>query len=587
MTLYPVPAGRSSDSLVTQRLLAQLQAGQKRLLEVEQQLGTGRRIQLSSEDPAAAGRALTLQRLLEMKEQMHANLSTSQSYLNATDTALGGVADLLSDAHGMAVLAADSTTSDSEREALALEIESVINQMLHVGNQSFRGRYLFAGTRSTQNPFDAVDGYVVYSGNDVTYRTLADNDLFFQTNVPGQELFGAVSSEVRGIDLNPILNARTPLADLHAGMGITAGSIVVSDGVSTSTISLAGARTLGDVARLIESQPPAGGVMHVTIGARGLNIAMESSSGGSLIVRDLPGGKTAAELGIVREGGLFSDPIVGSDLDPVLRLTTPVSEILGVRSSVIAYSDGPNNDIILESRDRGPAGNGYTLQMVDDNLLQAAPGITAGNEYVQFSATAQPARASVRLGGVNNDLVLTANTAGTQWNNVEIRIDASQDRGDAAVVSFDSASNTLLLEVDDSDETTLGTLVAAINASGYFTATSDGSLGEGYDPAAAVLAVDAGPAGNTGNSGGGANTIYVHIEAGNTRANQVVTALNADPAVSAVFEARLDPQDTQNATLAGTRVVERLGRRYDLWRQRGSSGIRTPACKSPMAPRPS
>ena len=556
MTLYPVPAGRSSDSLVTQRLLSQLQTGQKRLLQVEQQLGTGRRIQLSSEDPASAGRALTLQRLLEIKDQLQSNLSTSQSYLNATDTALGGVADLLSDARGMAILAADSTTSDLERQALSVEIESVITQMLNVGNQSFRGRYLFAGTESTEIPFDVVNGYIRYSGNDVTYRTLADSDLFFETNVPGQELFGAVSSEVKGIDLNPALSANTQLADLLGGRGITEGSIVVSDGTSSSTISLEGARTLGDVVGLIESQPPAGRELKVTIGASGLTVSIDQAGGGSLIIRDLPGGITAAELGIARDGGLASVPIVGADLDPVLRLTTPVADILGSRATLYARSNGPNNDIMLQAHDRGSVGNGYTLQMVNDHLLQAGAGITAGNEYVQFSATPQAARASVRLSGVNNDLILTANAGGTQWNNVEIRIDASQDRGDAAAVSFDASSNTLLLEVDDSNETTLGTMVAAINASGYFTATPDPSLGEGYDPATQVLAIDAGQVGNTGNSGGDANTIFVHIDPGATRANQVVDALNADPTVSALFEARIDPQDSQNKTLAGTRTVD-------------------------------
>jgi len=51
-----------------------------------------RRIQLASEDAAAASRAISLQRMLETKQQLKINLSTSQSYLNATDTALSSVA---------------------------------------------------------------------------------------------------------------------------------------------------------------------------------------------------------------------------------------------------------------------------------------------------------------------------------------------------------------------------------------------------------------------------------------------------------------------------------------------------------------
>ena len=232
---------------------------------------------------SAAGRAVSLQRLLEGKVQLHTNLSTSQSYLDATDTALSGVADMLANARGLAVQAADNTTSDLERQAMALEIEATISQMLEVGNQSFRGRYLFAGTDSTARPFESSGGYIAYHGNDVTFRTLADSGFLFDTNVPGQDLFGAISSEVRGIDLNPILTANTRLSDLRGGLGITEGSIVISDGTVSSTVSLAGAQTIGDVARLIEDNPPAGRTI-LPRSAQGLDLDMNDGGGGSLIV---------------------------------------------------------------------------------------------------------------------------------------------------------------------------------------------------------------------------------------------------------------------------------------------------------------
>ncbi len=100
-------------------------------------------------------------------------------------------------------------------------------------------------------------------------RTYANQGLLLDTNVPGQELFGAVSTEVQGIDLNPVLTSDTRLADLRDGQGITTGTLLVSDGVHTSTVSIAGAETIGDVARLIEANPPAGREVRVTVEARG------------------------------------------------------------------------------------------------------------------------------------------------------------------------------------------------------------------------------------------------------------------------------------------------------------------------------
>ena len=329
MSIYPIPTGRISDVLVTRRMMNQLQNVQKRLLTVEQQLSTGRRIQLASEDASAANRAVALQRMLETKTQLETNLSTSQAFLDATDGALSSVADLLNNARGLAVRAADSTTSESERNAMALEVQATLNQMLNIGNEQFRGRYLFAGSATATRPFDTYDNYVAYRGNNTALRTYANQELLFDTNVPGQELFGAVSSEVEGGDRNPALTAHTRLADLRGGLGITPGTLVISDGSHTSKVSLVGAETVGDVVRRLESNPPKGREIHVTIGACGLRVEMDATGGGYITIRDEQGGKTAAQLGILRTTGRAVDPIEGSDLDPVLSATTSLDDILG------------------------------------------------------------------------------------------------------------------------------------------------------------------------------------------------------------------------------------------------------------------
>ncbi|MCU0959827.1 MAG: flagellar hook-associated protein FlgL [Pirellulaceae bacterium] len=553
--IYPIPTGRTSDTLVSRRLLGQLQAEQKRLLQVEQQLATGQRIQLPSEDASSATRAVSLQRMLETKIQMRTNLATGQSFLDATDTALSSVAGLLTNARGLALRAADSTTSDLERDALALEIQATIRQLLDTGNRAFRGRYLFAGSPATTRPFEPVGAFVQYTGNNTALRTYATVDQLFETNVPGQDLFGAVSREVQGIDLNPVLTPETRLADLREGQGVRLGSLLVSDGISTSTVSLAGAETLADVVRLLESHPPAGRALDVSIDAQGLRVELDAAGGGNLTIRDEQGGTTAAELGILRPAGGGTGPIIGADLHPVLQLTTPLKDILGARATAVVRSTGSDNDVVLTARSRGSAGNDVTVQYVDHNLFTAVPGLRAGNEYAELDSSARAAQAAVRLSGLGNDLLIRATQTGTQGNNVAIQLDASQNLGDAAQVTYDAGTRTLTLAVDDTNETQLATLVAAINASGTFTAQPDSSRGETYHPAAPVLALDAGLVGNTGNSGGAAHTIYVYIEVGVTTAQQVVTALQANSDIAALFDAHVATQDATSAVLAGSRPV--------------------------------
>ena len=99
-SVISIPTTRVSDLFVSQRLTNQIQSDQLELLRIQMQLSTGRRLQLPSEDASAAQRAMSLQRLLERKGQVRSNLTTNQSFLSATDTALSSVSGTLAELRG-------------------------------------------------------------------------------------------------------------------------------------------------------------------------------------------------------------------------------------------------------------------------------------------------------------------------------------------------------------------------------------------------------------------------------------------------------------------------------------------------------
>ena len=557
--VFPIPTVRSSQVLVTTRLQSQLQFNQLELFRIQNQISTGRRITAPSEDAPAALRAMVLQRLLEQKDQIKVNISTTNSFLNASDSALSGVANLLAEIRGAALTAANTTSDDIQRQAVALEVSSANRQLADIGNQRFRGRYLFAGTKVSVEPFEMVDQFIVYHGNDGKLRSFVDIDLLLQTNVSGEQVFGAVSPEVRGtVDLDPILTLQTRLADLRSGLGIADGSILVSDGTTSSTIDLSAAETIGNVVDLIEANPPPGRTITARITDDALVIDI-ADGGGNLTIREVGGGVTATELKIFDPIGVGTGSIVSGDLNPILRLTTRLSDILGVRASAILQSAGNDNDLVLEATTSGTTSNGVAIQFVDDSLLQAAPGLGAGSETVTFSSTALAARASLTLSGTDNDLILTAVTPGASMNDVAIVLDSSANLGNNVTATFTTPGGvaTLTLGIDDTNETTLGALTTAINGSGLFTASADGSAGEGFNPAGFVQSTDAAVVtGNTGNSGGDPSTIFINIDVGRMTANDVIAAVQADPTVSAMFDVRLDGKDTTLDITAGTGLID-------------------------------
>ena len=218
--LTPIPASRVSDLLARTRLTTQLQTDQLDLFRIQDQVSTGRRISLPSDDAPAALRAITLQRLLERKQQVRVNLETNQSFLAASDAALITVSGLLADIRGSALAVAGTTSTDEQRQVVAQQVNRAIQQLVDIGNQSFRGRYLFAGSRTGVQPYDFVDDYVRYSGNERALRSYSDLDVLFETNVTGGQVFGAISEPVQGtVDLNPHVTEATLLSSLRGGLG--------------------------------------------------------------------------------------------------------------------------------------------------------------------------------------------------------------------------------------------------------------------------------------------------------------------------------------------------------------------------------
>ncbi len=581
-SVYPVPSTRASGLLASTRLLTQMQSDYLDLLRLQSQVSTGRRITLPSEDAPAAQRAIILQRLLEQKTQTRTNLETTNSYTSASDAAIGSVSSLLINAKATALGAATNLVSDSDRSAAAADIDSAIRQLTQLANQKFRDRYLFGGSRTGSAPFATDGSYLAYRGNEGVLRSFADLGLLYESNKSGADVFGTYSQQVTGgSDLNPVLTANTSLSELRGGLGITRGSIAISDGTTTSIIDISRAATIGDVAAMIEANPPSGRTIKARVTSTGLELQLDTAGGGGLTVKEVGAGTTAAQLGIFHPISTGTGPLVGHDLNPRLTPTTKLADVLGARAIAVIRSDGKDNDIILEAREVGAADNGVTVQFVDEDLLQAGPALQAGFETASYSDTPVASRAALSFTGFNNNLLLTASTPGLAFNNVEIELVDAGAIGNNATVNYDSSNKRLTIGIDSTGATEVQAIIDALATEGTFTASYDPSdpVDGGFSPTATVSAVDIGTVrGNTGNSGGDANTIYVHIDPGATTANQVVAALANDPTISARFDVRLDLTDKSlpiNAGLAPVSInatgttIEGRGEPLDL-----TSGLR-------------
>lgn len=466
-----IPTTRISNQFIRQRLLTQTQFDQIELYRLQMQLSTGHRFQTPSDDPISALRVISIQRLLERKDQVRSNLSTNQSFLTTTDTAMSSIASIVSSVRAEALTAVGTTATEEQRNAVAQQVGEAIRQLIDIGNQKFRGRYLFAGSTTQSQPFRLVDGKVIeYSGNEDKLLSYADIDLLFQTNVPGSDVFGAISQEVRGAaDLNPSVTFDTRLADLRSGQGIHKGSIEISDGMNSTVIDISSAETIGDVAMLIRNNPPPGRMIDVEVTHTGLNLrlvpSVDPSASENLIVREVGGGRTAADLGILEKVGCNNDWLVGEDLDPILRSTTSLDDIIGRRAYAAVRIHGSDNDFIVQAGTPGAELNDVKIIFQDD------PAVTVGNETVTYDDS-DPA---------NKTLIIGIDAGMTQIHNVTTAIHKGFEQGS---LPFDAWLDPL--------DTTKGTAIVDPTPVGGYEAITGGGSGTPFDKGAGIQITNGG-----------------------------------------------------------------------------------------------
>ena len=545
-----IPTTRVSQPLIRQRLLTQVQTEQAAIYRLQRQLSTGQRFDLASEDPNPALRGAQIVRLLERKVQMRTNLTSTASLFSATESALGNVSTQLTQARATALANLGGTSTPSSRQAAASQLDLIIDNLVQTANSSFRGRSLFAGALTSKPAFQRVGDTVRYLGDTQNLLTYSDLGALLETNLTGDQTFGGLSSDVLGsVDFNPTVDESTPLVQLRGGQGITRGSVLVSDGTYSSVVDLSSATTLGDVAQLLAQHPPgwdeippATRTMRARVTSLGLELTLD---GGALSIAEVGGGTTAAELGIKTPGGFGPGPFNGGDVNPLLLRTTRLNELFGTRATGYLSLDGLDNDIRIESLSNGSAFNGVTVKLLNDDHLHVGAGLNAGDEVAQYSATPTAAVAALSLPGAGNDLLLSAVTPGTTFNDVQVNVVNGGALGDAATVNYASGPpKVLTLGIDGSGQTSIGALIAAINGSGVFTAARDTSGGDTLIDNTALVPLSAIGTGlaNTYQSGSDANTLVVRINAGLTTANQVIEAINA----TGQFTARVDVSESNN-----------------------------------------
>jgi flagellar hook-associated protein 3 len=329
MAVTGVNTSRVTQNLRTSVVIESLRQNQLDLFRAQNRISSGRSFVNPSDDPILASRSLTLERGLKQQEQFERDIELADSVLTATDSTIAEITGLLSEASTIASQNVSNLTSAEERLAESELVAGIREQLMIVGNRQFNGRYIFAGRDTERRPFVDALGGVAYLGDTGDLVTRFDAGLTTTINVPGNQLFGALSSTIASsADLTPALTEEARLDDLNGatGDGIRAGQLIFNEqgGAGVFTVDLTTADTVGDVVALINvAASDAGAGVTASIGESGLTITPGPAP---VSISDTSTGVIAADLGILTEDAT-TGPIVGRDLGVRLSRVTPVEAL--------------------------------------------------------------------------------------------------------------------------------------------------------------------------------------------------------------------------------------------------------------------
>lgn len=188
-----VPA-RITPTLMAERSLNDINAQLARISKLQEQLSSGLRVNRPSDDPIDARRAINIRTLLQRNDQFISNIDDVEPQVDETASALLGVVDVLQRAIELTTQGANGTNSQAQLDALALEIDALLETVFTTANSQTNGRSIFAGTATLNPAFSAtrVGGEitaVTYDGNNNLFSVDISEGASINVNIPGSQAF--------------------------------------------------------------------------------------------------------------------------------------------------------------------------------------------------------------------------------------------------------------------------------------------------------------------------------------------------------------------------------------------------------------
>ena len=119
----------------------------------DQQLSSGIRVSVASDDPAAVTPLLDDQTQIAQLNQTVSNLQQQQTVAQTADSALQTASSLLNQLISIGTQGSNATQTANTRSTLGQQVQEIEQQLVEVANTTAQGRYVFGGDSTSMQPY--------------------------------------------------------------------------------------------------------------------------------------------------------------------------------------------------------------------------------------------------------------------------------------------------------------------------------------------------------------------------------------------------------------------------------------------------
>ena len=157
---------RVTTNMILQEQTMGLRLNTEALDRAQARVTTGLKLQTASDDPTAASSVMATSSSLRALDQYKTNVSRASARINAEDSTLQQVSDLVTRAKELGIAQVAGTATDQTRATAKAELQQIFSQIVSLGNTKVGNEYIFGGDKSTTAPYG-----VTGSGATIDYTT--------------------------------------------------------------------------------------------------------------------------------------------------------------------------------------------------------------------------------------------------------------------------------------------------------------------------------------------------------------------------------------------------------------------------------